>query len=50
MTAPNNDEPLGLEPSVASPLDRPLNPTYVGVIAVEFVVIVLLVIIGKIFS
>ena len=34
----------------ASPLDRLLNPTYIGVIAVEVIVIVLLVIVGRIFS
>jgi hypothetical protein len=34
----------------ASPLDRPLNRTYLGVIAVEVIVIVLLVIVGRMFS
>jgi hypothetical protein len=34
----------------ASPLDRPLNRTYLGVIAVEAIVIVLLVLIGRMFS
>ena len=34
----------------ASPLDRPLNPTYLGVLATEFVIVVLLVLLGKFFS
>ena len=34
----------------ASPLDRPLNSTYLGVIVVEVIVIVVLVIVGRMFS
>ena len=33
-----------------SPLDRPLNRTYLGVLAVEAIVIVLLIIVGRMFS
>jgi hypothetical protein len=38
------------KPDEASPLDNPLNPTYVRVIAIEIVVIVLLFIFGRLFQ
>ena len=38
------------KPEKASPLDDPLNPTYVRVIAIEIVIIVLLFILGRLFQ
>jgi hypothetical protein len=38
------------KPDEASPLDDPLNPTYVRVIVIEIVVIVLLFILGRLFQ
>ena len=49
MLPPKPDAPARTEIE-PSPLDRPLNRTYLGVIAVEAIVIVLLIIVGRMFS
>jgi hypothetical protein len=50
MTERTPENPYGLEPVEPSPLDRPLNATYLSVIALEAAIVVLLVVFGKIFS
>jgi hypothetical protein len=50
MVARTPDNPYGLEPVEPSPLDRPLNATYLGVLVLEAAIVVLLVVFGKIFS